>query len=101
MPAPPAQPTSPSQNTGLIVLVVGIFMVIITFVAVTYFNSNKIDTVKSTQDKNSQVGKAERSNITDVTCALWRSVGDPSRIDAALRSSVQSICANATPTISP
>lgn len=93
-----AQPASPSQNTGLIVLVVGIFMVILTFVAVTYFNSNKIDTVKSTQDKNSQVSKAERSDITDVTCALWRSIGQPDRVDAALRASVEAICSGPTAT---
>lgn len=86
------QPTSHSQNTGLIVLVVGIFMVIVAFVAVTYLSSSKIDTVKSTQDKNATVGKAERSDITDITCALWRAVGDPNRVDPTLRAKVESIC---------
>lgn len=100
MPAP-AQPTSHSQNTGLIVLVVGIFMVIVAFVAVTYLNSNKIDNVRSTQDKNSQVGKAERGNLTDITCALWRSVGDSSRVTADLRAQVEKICSSDTTTASP
>lgn len=102
MPAP-VQPTSHSQNTGLIVLVVGIFMVIVAFVAVTYLNSSKIDTVKSTQDKNSQIGKKERSDITDITCALWRSIGDPSRVDPGLRASVEAICSaqTASPGTSP
>lgn len=97
------QPTSHSQNTGLIVLVVGIFMVIVAFVAVTYLNSSKIDTVKSTQDKNASIGKAERSDITDITCALWRSIGDPSRVDPTLRAKVETICsgAPASPTVTP
>lgn len=102
-PTPPAAPpVSHSQNLGLIVLVVGIFMVIITFVSVTYLNGNKIDTIKSTQDKNSQVGKAERGNLTDITCALWRSIGDPARVDAALRAQVEAVCSTAaSPTPSP
>jgi flagellar basal body-associated protein FliL len=101
VPAAP-QPTSHSQNLGLVVLVVGIFMVIITFVSVSYFNGNKIDTIKTTQDKNSQVGKAERGNLTDITCALWRSIGDPRRVDATLRAQVEAVCASAaTPTASP
>jgi hypothetical protein len=102
-PTPPVTPpVSHSQNLGLVVLVVGIFMVIITFVSVTYLNGNKIDTIKNTQDKNSQVGKTERGNLTDITCALWRSIGDPGRVDAALRVQVEAVCASApTPTTSP
>lgn len=88
----PAQP-APSQNTGLIVLVVGIFMVIVAFVAVTYFNGSKIDTIKNNQTRNSQVGAVERGNLTDITCALWRSVGNPARLDRALRVQVESVCA--------
>lgn len=99
MPTPPTPtptpPTSHNQNLGLVVLVVGIFMVIITFVSVTYLNGNKIDTIKSTQDKNSQVGKAERGNLTDITCALWRSIGDPGRVDGTLRAQVEAVCASA------
>jgi len=95
MPAAPA-PTNHNQNTGLIVLVVGIFMVIIAFVAVTYLNGSKIDTIKTNQTKNSQVGTVERGNLTDITCALWRSIGDPSRIDPALRAQVESVCSAAT-----
>lgn len=91
-----------SQNLGLIVLVVGIFMVIIAFVSVTYLNGNKIDTIKSNQTKNSQVGASERGNLTDITCALWRSIGDPGRVDAALRAQVEAVCvAASTPTTSP
>lgn len=99
----PSQPTSPSQNTGLIVLVVGIFMVILAFVAVTYFNGSKIDTIRTNQNKNSQVGKVERGNLTDITCALWRSIGDPNRVGATLRAQVEAVCADATgsPTVSP
>lgn len=97
----PAQPTSPNQNTGLIVLVVGIFMVIVTFVAVTYFSSSKLDSVKTTQDKNSQISQTERSNITSVTCALWRSIGDPSRVEPTLRASVESICSKDSASPSP
>lgn len=92
----PAQPTSPSQNTGLIVLVVGIFMVILAFVAVTYFNSGKLDTIKNSQTKNSQVGKVERGNLTDITCALWRSVGNPARVEPSLRARVESVCTAST-----
>jgi hypothetical protein len=95
------QPTSPSQNTGLIVLVVGIFMVIIAFVAVTYFNGGKLDTIKNTQTKNSQVGKVERSNLTDITCALWRSIGDPAKVDPTLRAEVESVCSGQSATPSP
>lgn len=96
MPTAPIQPTSHNQNTGLIVLVVGIFMVTIAFVAVTYFNGSKIDTIKNTQDKNSQVGKTERGNLTDITCALWRSIGDPSHVDPTLRAQVESVCSAAS-----
>lgn len=95
MPATPAPTTSHPQNTGLIVLIVGIFMVIVAFVAVTYFNGSKIDTIKSTQDKNSQVGKTERGNLTDITCALWHSIGDPKRVDPALRAQVETLCSAA------
>jgi hypothetical protein len=95
------QPTTPSQNTGLIVLVVGIFMVIVAFVAVTYFNGSKIDTIKTNQTKNNQVGKAERGDLTDITCALWRSIGDPSRVDPTLRSQVESVCASPATTPTP
>lgn len=99
----PAQPTSPSQNTGLIVLVVGIFMVVTAFVAATYLNGSKIDTIKSNQNKNSQIGKVERGSLTDITCALWKTVGDPARIDPALRAQVESVCSapTATPARSP
>jgi flagellar basal body-associated protein FliL len=101
MPTTPTRPSSHSQNTGLIVLVVGIFMVIIAFVAVTYLTGSKIDTIKTTQDKNSQVGKAERGSLTDITCALWRSVGDPGRVSATLRAEVESVCASVRVTPSP
>lgn len=95
------QPTNPSQNTGLIVLVVGIFMVVVAFIAVTYFNSGKLDTIKKTQTQNSQVGKTERGNLTDITCALWRSIGDPSKVESTLRVSVESVCSSATATPTP
>lgn len=95
------QPTNPSQNTGLIVLVVGIFMVVVAFIAVTYFNSGKLDTIKKTQTQNSQVGKTERGNLTDITCALWRSIGDPSKVEPTLRASVESVCSSATATPTP
>lgn len=101
MPAVPAQPTSHNQNTGLIVLVVGIFMVIVAFVAVTYFNGSKIDTIKTTQDKNSQVGRVERGNLTDITCALWRSIGDPARVDPTLRAQVEAVCSASAPAVTP
>lgn len=86
----PARPAA-SQNTGLIILVVGIFMVVITLVAVTYFHSNVTD-IKQNQNKNSQVGKTERADLTDITCALWESVGTPVRLTATLRASVESVC---------
>jgi hypothetical protein len=95
------QPTSPSQNTGLIVLVVGIFMVIVAFVAVTYFNGSKIDTIKNNQSKNSQVSTVERGNLTDITCALWRSVGNPSLVDPTLRTQVEGVCAGQTASPAP
>jgi flagellar basal body-associated protein FliL len=88
MAAPPARP---SQNTGLIVLVVGIFMIIIAFGAVTYLNGN-VNTVKQNQTKNSQVGQTERTALTAITCALWHSVGTPTRIDTTLRASVEAVC---------
>jgi len=95
------QPTSPSQNTGLIVLIVGTFMVIIAFLVATYLNGSKLDTIKSTQNKNSQVGKAERGNLTDITCALWRSIGDPSKVDPTLRAEVEAVCSEDTATSTP
>ena len=85
----PAQPTNHSQNTGLVVIVVGIFMVIIAFLAVTYLNS---DAIKSSQDKNSKVSRQDRDDLTDVVCALWHSVGDPSSVDPKTRQKVIKIC---------
>lgn len=85
----PAQPVSSSQNTGLVVIVVGIFMVVMTFLAVTYINS---DTIKNNQDKNSQRGVIERADLTDVTCALWHSVGKPDALDAATLAKVKKVC---------
>ncbi len=84
-----------SQNTGLIVLVVGIFMVVIALVAVTYLNGN-VSSIRQSQDKNSQVGKTERADLTDITCALWKSVGTTASLGPALRASVESVC-GATP----
>lgn len=89
----PAQPANSSQNTGLVVIVVGIFMVIIAFLAVTYLNS---DTIKQNQDKDSQKSQVERANLTQVTCALWKSVGDPKSVDADLLKKVQALCGSAS-----
>lgn len=85
----PAQPTNSSQNTGLVVIVVGIFMVIIAFLAVTYLNS---DTIKENQDKNSQRGQTERTSLIQVTCALWASVGDPARVDPKISADIKALC---------
>lgn len=92
----PAQPTNHSQNIGLVVIVIGIFMVIVSFVAVTYLNGSKIDTVKT----NQKVGAAERGDLTDITCALWRSIGDPAKVEPTLRASVEAVCSgvSASPT---
>lgn len=86
----PAQPTSPSQNAGLVVIVVGIFMVIIAFLAVTYLNS---DSIKTNQDKNSHKANTEQDNLTQITCALWVSVGDPAKVDPAVVQKVRILCA--------
>ncbi len=85
----PAQPTNSSQNTGLVVIVVGIFMVIIAFLAVTYLNS---DTIKENQDKNSQIGQQDRADLTQITCALWTSVGDPKKVPADIVAKVEKVC---------
>jgi hypothetical protein len=85
----PAQPTNTSQNTGLVVIVVGIFMVIIAFLAVTYLNS---DTIKSNQSRASQKASTERSDLTTITCALWRSVGDPTKVDPSVVAKVKVVC---------
>lgn len=84
-----AQPANSGQNTGLIVFVVGVFMVIIAFVAVTYLNS---DTIKENQDKNSQNSQDQRTDQLQVSCALWQSTGDPKKLDPVLLSKIQSIC---------
>lgn len=86
----PGQPTNSSQNTGLVVIVVGIFMVIIAFLAVTYLNS---DTIKSNQTKNSQIGQQDRADLTQITCALWKSVGDPKKVSPSVVAAVQKVCA--------
>ncbi len=83
------QPTNSSQNTGLVVIVVGIFMVIIAFLAVTYLNS---DTIKQNQTKNSQVGQQDRADLTQITCALWNSVGDPKKVDPVTVAKVKKVC---------
>lgn len=85
----PAQPTNPSQNTGLVVIVVGIFMVIIAFLAVTYLNS---DSIKDNQTKNSEKGSAERADQTQIVCALWNSVGDPKRIEPEILKKIEAVC---------
>jgi len=85
----PAQPVNSSQNTGLVVIVVGIFMVIIAFLAVTYLNS---DTIKENQTKNSQKGAVERADLTQITCALWNSVGDPKKVDPKIVVKVEAVC---------
>jgi len=84
-----AQPANSGQNTGLIVFVVGVFMVIIAFVAVTYLNSN---TIKENQDSNSQKSTTERADLTQITCALWRSVGDPKKVDPDVLAKVRAVC---------
>jgi hypothetical protein len=85
----PAQPTNPAQNTGLVIIVVGIFMVIITFLAVTYLNS---DAIKTKQDKNSQSASTQRSDLLQITCALWDSVGEPEEVDPAVAAKVRAVC---------
>ncbi len=84
-----AQPANSGQNTGLIVFVVGVFMVIIAFVAVTYLNS---DTIKENQDKNSQTSQTQRSDLTQITCAIWRSTGVPKNLDAETLKRVRDVC---------
>lgn len=84
-----AQPTNSSQNTGLVVIVVGIFMIIVAFLAVTYLNS---DSIKTNQDKNSQKAVNDRTDLTKITCALWDSVGDPKKVDPVVVKSVQTVC---------
>jgi hypothetical protein len=85
----PAQPTNSAQNTGLVVIVVGIFMVIMAFLAVTYFNS---DSIKTNQDKNSRRAVTERSELTDITCALWKSVGDSTTVDPEVLKKIEAVC---------
>lgn len=85
----PAQPTNSSQNTGLVVVVVGIFMVIIAFLAVTYLNS---DTIKENQSKNSEKGAADRADLTQITCALWDSVGDPKKVAPKIVIKIEAVC---------
>lgn len=85
----PAQPTNHSQNTGLVVIVVGIFMVIIAFLAVTYLNS---DTIRENQDKNAKKGQTERSSLIQTTCALWASVGDPSKVEPEVVANIKETC---------
>jgi hypothetical protein len=85
----PAQPINSSQNTGLVVIVVGIFMVIMAFLAVTYFNS---DAIKTSQSKNDRKASTDRSDLTTITCALWDSMGDPDRVDQEIVQEVQAIC---------
>jgi hypothetical protein len=88
----PAQPTSSGQNTGLVVIVVGIFMVIIAFLAVTYLNS---DTIKTNQTKNSERNSTDRANLTQIMCALWESVGKPGDVDPTVVEKVKTVCAGA------
>jgi hypothetical protein len=85
----PSQPANSSQNTGLVVIVVGIFMVIIAFLAVTYLNS---DTIKQNQTKNSQIGQQDRADLTQITCALWNSVGDPKKVSPTIKAKVEAVC---------
>ncbi len=85
----PAQPTSTGQNTGLVVIVVGIFMVIIAFLAVTYLNS---DTIRDNQKKNSEKSTVERANLTQITCALWQADQDHKDVDPALEKAVDAVC---------
>lgn len=85
----PTQSANTNQNTGLVVIVVGIFMVIIAFLAVTYLNS---DSIKTNQDKNSQRAANDRSDLTDITCALWDSVGDRSKVAPTLVEKVEKVC---------
>lgn len=85
----PAQPTNPSQNTGLVVIVVGIFMVIMAFLAVTYLNS---DTIRDNQNKNSEKSSVERADQTQIVCALWNSVGDPKKVDPAIVKKIEAVC---------
>lgn len=85
----PAQPTTSSQNTGLVVIVVGIFMVIIAFLAVTYLNSG---TIQENQKETSQQGKEERADLVQVTCALWNSVGEPGSVDTKTLTQVEALC---------
>lgn len=84
-----AQPTNSSQNTGLVIIVVGIFMIIVAFLAVTYLNS---DSIKTNQDKNSQKAVTDRTDLTKITCALWDSVGNPQKVDPLVVKSVQAVC---------
>lgn len=85
----PAQPTNSSQNTGLVVIVVGIFMVIIAFLVVTYLNS---DTIRQNQNRNSQIGQQDRADLTQITCALWSSVGDPKKVSPEIVAKVKKVC---------
>lgn len=86
----PAQPTSSSQNTGLVIIVVGIFMVIIAFLAVTYLNS---DQIRDNQDKNSQRSQIERSDLTKLTCALWEDLAKDKASDPKTVEDLSAICA--------
>lgn len=90
----PAQSTSTGQNTGLIVMCVGIFMVIIAFLAVTYLNS---DTIRTNQEKNSQKSSTERANLTQITCALWQADRDHSKVSPDLAKAVSAVCTESAP----
>lgn len=90
----PTQPTSTGQNTGLIVMCVGIFMVIIAFLTVTYMNS---DTIRTNQDKNSHKSQVERANLTQITCALWQSEKDHSQVTPDLAKAVSTVCTETAP----
>ncbi len=89
-----AQPTNSGQNTGLVVIVVGIFMVIIAFLAVTYLNS---DTIKENQNRNSQKSQTERADLTQIVCGLWQADRDHGQVDKDLEKSIDAVCADARP----
>jgi len=73
------------------------------FQGLEYFDENPQLVIQAGIDELSVIGvgvglpgTVERGNLTDITCALWRSIGDPSRIDPALRAQVESVCSAAT-----
>jgi len=83
------QPVNSGQNTGLVVIIVGIFMVIVAFLAVTYLNS---DTIRENQDTNSTRSREERADLTQITCAIWQSVGEPKSVDQAMADKILAVC---------